>query len=99
MFRLLRWSSGENVEAADAQPPPAPSDNVATTQAMEQLKVQLQEKDKALEELNGQVLDLEVSSSAVSCKYVDRLHLQHIVKCFYCYILLVSMYRISTNAV
>ena len=49
--------------AADAQPPSAPSENAATTQAMEQLKAQLQEKDKAVEELNGQILDLEVSSS------------------------------------
>ena len=62
VLRLLRWGSGENVEAAaTAQPVSAQSDNSATTDGLEHLKGQLQEKDKTLEELNGQVRDLEVS--------------------------------------
>ena len=62
VLRLLRWSSGENVEAAaTAQQVSAQSDNCATTDRLEQLKGQLQEKDKTLEELHGQVCDLEVS--------------------------------------
>ena len=64
LFRLLRWSSGENVETANAQQPSAQNDNAATTDVMEQLKAQLQEKDKTLEELHVQVHDLEVSVAA-----------------------------------
>lgn len=61
VLRLLRWSSEENVETATAQQMSTPSDNSAATDALEQLKAQLQEKDKTLEEVQGQACHLEVS--------------------------------------
>lgn len=50
------------METTNAQQVSVHNDNLATADALEQLKTELHEKNKTLEELHGQVYDLEVST-------------------------------------
>jgi len=50
------------VETSNGQQVSVHNDNLATADALEQLRTQLHEKDKTLEELHGQIYDLEVST-------------------------------------
>lgn len=61
LLRLLRWNSGQSVETTNAQQVSVHNDD-ATADALEQLRTQLHEKNKTLEELHGQFYDLEVST-------------------------------------
>lgn len=47
------------METSNGQQVSVHNDNLATADALEQLRTQLHEKDKTLEELHGQIYDLE----------------------------------------